>query len=156
MKIIISLTISACFVLATSVLYAQTTLISPDTLVRILGETFMKDKQAVGLSIGFYNNGTNYFYNFGTTEKGKALRPTENSIYEIGSITKTFVSLVLANAVLEKRIRLDDDIRKFLNGSYPNLEYRGKPIKVLHLANTTSGIPNWLPPRTQEFDTAPV
>lgn len=155
MKIIISLTIIACFELTTSVSFAQTTQINPDTLVERLGKTFIKDKQAVGLSIGVYNNGTNYFYNFGTTEKGKALLPTKNSIYEIGSITKTFVSLVLANAVIEKRIRLDDDIRKFLDGSYPNLEYTGNPIKVVHLANTTSGIPNWLPLRTKEFDTAP-
>jgi len=154
MKIIISFTISACFMLTTSFLYAQTTQINPDTLVKRLGETFMKDKQAVGLSIGIYNNGINYFYNFGTTEKGKVLLPTKKSIYEIGSITKTFVSLVLANAVLEKRISLDDDIRKFLDGSYQNLEYGGRSIKVVHLANTTSGIPNWLPPHTPEFATA--
>lgn len=138
MKKIITLTIITCLTIATSVLYGQTKQVPLDTLVKRLGETFMKDKQAVGLSIGVYNNGANYFYNFGTTEKGKTQPPTQNTVYEIGSVTKAFVSLILANAVIEKKVKLDDDIRKYLDGVYPNLEYQKKPIKLVHLANTTS------------------
>jgi D-alanyl-D-alanine-carboxypeptidase/D-alanyl-D-alanine-endopeptidase len=151
MKKIIGLTIITCFTTATSVLYSQAKQINPDTLVKRLGETFMKDKQAVGLSIGVYHNSTNYFYNFGTTEKGRVQPPTQNTVYEIGSVTKAFVSLILANAVVEKKVKLDDDIRKYLEGTYPNLEYNKKPIKLVHLANTTSGIPNWLPATPTEI-----
>lgn len=123
----------------------QTNRANTDSLVKTLGETFMNNKQAVGLSIGVYNNGAVSFYNFGTIEKGKAILPTQNTVYEIGSVTKAFVSLVLAKAVIEKRVNLNDDIRKYLDGSYPNLAYNNKPITLEHLANTTSGIPNWLP-----------
>ena len=154
MKIFISLTILVCFTLATSVLYGQSKQVNPDTFVKRLGETFIKDKQAVGLSIGVYNNGTNYFYNFGTIEKGKTQRPTQNTVYEIGSVTKAFVSLILANAVTEKRVKLDDDVRKYLDGSYPNLEYNKQPITLLQLSNTTSRIPNWLPEFTKEITNA--
>lgn len=125
--------------------------INPDKIVQSLGETYMKDKRAVGLSIGVYINGTNYFYNYGTIEKGKTQKPTQNTVYEIGSVTKVFVSLILANAVIEKKVKLDDDIRKYLDGNYPNLEYKKKPITLLHLSNTTSGIPNWLPVFTKEI-----
>ncbi|MGN6418607.1 MAG: serine hydrolase domain-containing protein [Pseudobacter sp.] len=134
---------------------AQTSQVKMDSLATNLGETFMKDKQAVGLSIGVYNNGNISFYNFGSTEKGKSLKPTQNTVYEIGSVTKAFVSLILANAVLEKKIHLSDDIKKYLDGSYPNLEYNKRPVTVEHLANSTSGIPNWLPATPQEILNAP-
>jgi serine-type D-Ala-D-Ala carboxypeptidase/endopeptidase len=118
---------------------------SLDVLVKNLGQDLMKEKQSVGLSIGVYNNGKTYFYNFGTTEKGKQLIPTENTGYEIGSITKTFMSFLLAKAVSEKKVSLNDDIRKYLDGEYPNLEYSKNPVRLIHLANTSSGLPDWLP-----------
>ena len=116
-----------------------------DVLLKNLGEDFMKNPASVGLSIGFFNNGKSYFYNFGTTEKGKVSPPSQNTVYEIGSITKTFDSFVLANAVAEGKVKMDDDIRKYLDGDYPNLEHGGKGITLEELANTTSGLPNFLP-----------
>ncbi|HEX8658780.1 MAG TPA: serine hydrolase, partial [Hymenobacter sp.] len=44
-----------------------------------------------------------------------------------------------------------DDIRKYLDGQYPNLVYAGQPIRLLHLANTTSGLPDNLPDRPDLF-----
>lgn len=155
MSKIICLTILFSLAISTQTLFGQSKPINPDTLVERLGDTFMKDKQAIGLSIGVYNNGTSYFYNFGTTEKDKSQIPTKNTIYEIGSVTKTFVDLVLANAVIEKKVKLDDDIRKYLNGNYPNLQYNQVPITLVQLANTTSGIPNWLPTTPDEITNAP-
>jgi serine-type D-Ala-D-Ala carboxypeptidase/endopeptidase len=124
------------------------------SLIQVLGEKMLKNSQMVGLSIGVFHNGTSSFYNFGTTEKGKAIVPTQNTIYEIGSITKTFTSFLLAKAVLENRVSLDDDIRKYLVGDYPNLEFNGRPIQLVHLANTTSELPDWLPPFTDEIKSA--
>lgn len=139
--------------LTISALYAQTRE-NRDTLVKRLGEAFVKDKRTAGLSIGVYHNGINYFYNFGTTGRAGNQVPTQNTIYEIGSVTKAFVSLILASAVIEKKVKLDDDIRKYLDGAYPNLEYRKKPVRLVHLSNTTSGIPNWLPQTPKEITNA--
>lgn len=88
MKTFINLTIITCFTLATSALYGQNKQGNPDILVKRLGETFIKNKGAVGLSVGVYNNGKNYFYNFGTTKRSKIQKPTQNTVYEIGSVTK--------------------------------------------------------------------
>ena len=126
-----------------------------DSLVKKLGEQFMTDKQAVGLSVGVYTNGAGHYYNFGTTKKDKISLPTQNTVYEIGSITKTVVSLILANAVLEHKVKLEDDIRKYLEESYPNLEYNGNPVKLVHLANTTSLLPDWLPGLPTAIKTLP-
>jgi CubicO group peptidase (beta-lactamase class C family) len=137
--------------------YAQQsrTTINLDSLVSQLGEKAMKMPQATGLSIGVYYEGKDHFYNFGSVEKGKVVSPGKNTLYEIGSVAKTFTSFLLAKAIIEKKISLDDDIRKYLSDSFPRLEYNGHFIKVMHLANATSGLPDWLPPTPDIIKNAP-
>ncbi len=155
MNKIISIAFITFWTLVTSVSHGQIKKENLDTLVNRLGKNFVKNKQSVGLSIGVYNDGTAYFYNYGTTEREKTRLPTQNTVYEIGSITKAFVSLILANAVIEKKVKLNDDIRKYLDGNYPNLEFKGKPVTLLELSNTTSRLPNWLPLFTKQISDAP-
>lgn len=112
-----------------------------DSIVHSQVMEIIYDNSAVGLSFGISINNKSFFYNYGTSEKGKHQLPDQNTIYEIGSITKTFTGILLANAVLENRINLNDDIRKYLEDNYENLQYKGAPIKVQNLANHTSGFP---------------
>jgi CubicO group peptidase (beta-lactamase class C family) len=102
---------------------------------------FLKDDANSSLSIGIVNGGETAQYFYGETSKGSGNLPTRQSIYEIGSISKTFTAIMLAHAVNEGKLSLNDDIRNFLPGHYPNLEYQGKPVTVLQLANHTSGLP---------------
>jgi len=111
-----------------------------DSLVDKNVGIYFKDPKAVGLSIGIVIDGKNYFYNYGQTENGKQILPNNGTIYELGSSTKTFTGILLAQAVLDKKVKLDDDVRKYLKGEYSNLEYQGTPIKIVNLSNHTSGI----------------
>jgi len=133
---------------------------SIDSIVNNVAEKFMKDTTKVGLSIGIIKDGLTYTFHFGSIEKGKKLRPTDSTIYEIGSVSKTFTGTLLAKAIIDGKLSLDDDIRKYLPGSYPNLEYQGHAIKIIHLANHTSGLPLLLPDIPQLFqhsqDSIPV
>ncbi|MFI5160580.1 MAG: serine hydrolase domain-containing protein [Sphingobacteriales bacterium] len=106
---------------------------------------FMLTHHLVGLSIGVVSHGRKYFYNYGTVEKGKAQQPSSRTIFELASITKTFTGILLAQAVLDHKISPDDDIRKFMPGAFPNLQYQGHPLRVVNLANHTSGLPLELP-----------
>ena len=124
-----------------------------DTIVEHAAHSFMKKGSRMGLSLGVISKGKTYQYHFGTTQKGIISKPNEKTIYEIGSITKTFTSLLLAQAVEDKKVNLNDDIRKYLKGSYDNLQYQGKPIRLIHLANLTSGLPNNLPEKLPAFKT---
>ena len=124
---------------------------SLDVIVTKLGQELITNQQAVGLSIGIYCDSTAYFYNFGTTNQEKPSPPTKKTVYEIGSITKTFVSYVLANAVLQGKVRLSADIRQYLKEDYPNLAYNYYPIQLVHLANTCSLLPDWLPAQPAEM-----
>ncbi len=137
-----------CVILFAHQMFSQNS--TQSQLADNLGNDFIKNKQNACLSFGVYDNGNVAYYNYGSIQAGN-IQPDFNTLYEIGSITKSFVSLILANAVIEKRIDLEDDIRKYLDGNYKNLEFDGKPIKIKHLANTTSGIPNWLPETRSEI-----
>ncbi len=127
---------------------------SQETAIYQLGTAFVQEKTHAGLSIGIIRDGQTSFYNFGTTEEGKNRLPTQNTIYEIGSISKTFGSLLLARAVIDRKVNLDDDIRKYLDGDYPNLAYQGKPITLVHLTNWTCDLPDNFPDKPDQYKQA--
>jgi D-alanyl-D-alanine-carboxypeptidase/D-alanyl-D-alanine-endopeptidase len=81
-----------------------------DTAVQNAIIPFMNNSSRVGLSIGVYNNGKVYTYNYGSLQKGKQTLPDKSTIYEIGSITKTFTGILLAQAVNDKKVRLEDEV----------------------------------------------
>ncbi|MCL8538059.1 beta-lactamase family protein [Chryseobacterium gallinarum] len=100
---------------------------------------FIKKHHIFDISIGIYSQGKPYLYNY---HRGKGILPTGNSYYGLGSIAKTFTGMMLANAVVEGKMHLHDDIRRFLPDHYPNLAYLNHPVRLVHLANHTSGLPS--------------
>jgi D-alanyl-D-alanine carboxypeptidase len=62
--------------------------------------------------------------------------PTATTIYEIGSITKQFTSAAIMKLVEQGRVRLDDDLSKYV----PQFPLQGKKVSIRHLLNHTSGI----------------
>src|ERR1041385_6886793 len=84
-----------------------------DTIALNAAHSFLQVKAFASLNLGVIKKDQIFRYQFGP---GK-----EPALFEIGSITKTFTSLILAHAILEKRVKPDDDIRKYLRGNYPNL-----------------------------------
>ena len=130
---------------------AGSKLIDIDRIVNASANKFMSDPHSVGLSVGIIKDGRRWTYNFGEVEKGKKTPPSQHTIYELASITKTFTGVLLAQAVVEGKLKLDDDVRKYLDGNYPNLEFEGKPIKLFHLINHTSRLPFVMPDRPELF-----
>ncbi|MFY0539358.1 serine hydrolase domain-containing protein [Nannocystis pusilla] len=126
--------------------------VGADPAILALGAAFVKAPPAVGVSLGVHRAGEVECYDFGVTNRVTGAPTTSQSVYEIGSLTKVFTSALLARAVREQKLRLDDDIRAYLPEAYPNLEFDGRPIRVLHLANLTSELPNWLPDRPELFE----
>ncbi|SNZ00966.1 serine hydrolase domain-containing protein [Flagellimonas pacifica] len=116
-----------------------------DFLIDSVVTKMVNDTLINSISIGIYYNGKEYINHFGELEKGKGNTPNNKTIYEIGSLSKVFTGTIVANAVLEKKISVDDEINKYLNEEYPNLSYLNQPIKVKHLLTHTSGFPNMLP-----------
>ena len=138
------------FVLSASVslpLFAQSSLSDNrllghvDSVVHKAASIYMQQPNTVGLSIGVYNKGLMYTYNYGEIKRGTSQLPTANTFYNIGSVAKTFVGVMLAQAIIDKKAALNDDIRSYLPGRYPNLTFKDQPIRLIHLANHTSALP---------------
>ena len=67
--------------------------------------------------------------------------PTPRSLFEIGSITKLFTALLLADAVVREEVTLDTPVRDILRPDV-RVPSRGRvPITLEHLATHTSGLP---------------
>jgi CubicO group peptidase (beta-lactamase class C family) len=111
------------------------------SLVRQAAANYLKDTTSKEIIIGIINQGQRHYYHYARAYKGSRPFAQQPLYYNIGSVAKTFVATALAQAVIEKRLDLNEDIRKYLPQNYPNLQYNGFPIKLIDLANHTSGLP---------------
>ena len=79
-------------------------------------------------------------YTSGTS--GRAGLPLDgDTMFEIGSITKTFTAALLAEMVGQGEVKLDDPVAKYLPKEIRVPERGGRKITLLDLATHTSGLP---------------
>lgn len=107
---------------------------------------------AYSVSIGILKDGKTYTKHYGEIDKGKGNKADDNTYFEIASVTKLFTGQLLAKAVLEGKISLEDDIRKFLKEEYPNLQYQGTPVKIKNLLSYTTALPRSLPDEDKLYE----
>jgi len=67
--------------------------------------------------------------------------PDGDTVFEIGSITKVFTGILLAQAVEVGEVQLDDPISMYLPEGVVTPEHEGKSITLLDLATHYSGLP---------------
>jgi CubicO group peptidase (beta-lactamase class C family) len=65
----------------------------------------------------------------------------DRTVFEIGSITKTFTTAILADMVRKGEVSLDDPVAKYLPPGTVVPSRDGKQITLLDLATQTSGLP---------------
>lgn len=95
---------------------------------------------APSIAVGVIDSNGVHFYNYGKTKNENGKIVDQETIYEIGSISKVFTSLLLAEMISEGKIKLDDPIEKYL----PNIkvpDYNGVKITFRHLATHNSSLP---------------
>ncbi len=107
-----------------------------------------------GLLVGVRQDTKSSFFAFGQVADDPAVKPSETSVFEMGSITKTFTSLLLALALEEGLVALDDPIQKHLPEGVKAPVTGETPITFLHLATHRSGLPR-LPPNLRPFGADP-
>lgn len=91
--------------------------------------------EVVGASVGMVSEGLNSFASYGSSGVND-LPMSEHTMLEIGSITKAFTGILLAEMVQRGVVNYEDPVSKFLpSGS----EDRG--ITLINLATHTSGLP---------------
>jgi CubicO group peptidase (beta-lactamase class C family) len=102
----------------------------------------IKKGESVGLVIGFIDSrGNREYFCHGTTIMGGQVYVDENSVYEIGSITKVFTGIVLADMVLKGEVNLGDPAEKYLPDTVEMPARDGNKISLGHLASQNSALP---------------
>jgi len=99
-------------------------------------------------------------YYFGSISNDNASPPDIHSIFEIGSITKTFTSTLLAQMILDGKLNLADELESLLPGAELTVpDWNGTLITLEHLATHSSGLPRTpresnqpLPPAYDPYD----
>lgn len=106
-----------------------------------LAQSLLNDRLAVGFVVGIYKDGETQVISYGETEKGSAIAPDGDTIYEIGSVSKVFTGVLLADLVQRGQVKLDDPLQKYLpKTTRASLTNRSR-ITFEHLATHTSGLP---------------
>jgi D-alanyl-D-alanine-carboxypeptidase/D-alanyl-D-alanine-endopeptidase len=101
------------------------------------------NKSKAAIVIGFVDpNGTKIF-SFGNMSTAHNIPVNQNTFFNIGSITKTFTTLLLADMVKQGIVNLNDPIEKFLPPSVKVPQLNGMKITLEDLADHTSGLPEW-------------
>ena len=126
--------------LATGGAQAQT--VAPDAEIqKILADRIDLQRQSVGIVVGVIEPTGRRVVAHGRFANGDARPVGADTVYEIGSITKVFTSLLLADAVQRHELALTDPMSKFLPETAKVPERGGRSITLQDLATHTSGLP---------------
>ena len=98
----------------------------------------VKDKDYATVVVGVLNKDKEEVFAFGEWDDEA---PDRDSVYEIGSITKVFTGILLADRVKAGVVKLDDPVQKHLPDGWTMPRRDDRDITLLHLATHTSGLP---------------
>lgn len=96
------------------------------------------DSEYPAMVVAVVNGDRSHVYSFGKLGNGKA--PNAATMFQIGSITKTFTATLLAESVGQREIKLDTPVAKLLP-TYKLPSREGKQITLGELATQYSGLP---------------
>lgn len=108
---------------------------------RILEERVDKYRQTVGIVVGVIDPSGRRIVTYGGRAKGKAAPLDGHTVFEIGSITKVFTSLLLAEMAQRGEVTLNDPVAKYLPADVTVPQRGGRAITLVDLATHTSGLP---------------
>ena len=121
--------------------FAQQTSSIPDAAaLRRLFQERVDDRKAVALIAAVDRPGAPpMLVAVGDERKGMPL--DEHSVFEIGSITKVFTGILLADMVLRGEVKLDQPVAELLPKDVRLPTREGKVITLAHLSMQNSGLP---------------
>jgi len=122
----------------------QATAIDPravsDSAIRAVIKDRVDSKRSVGIAVGILDpDGHTRVFSYGASGTSRPI--DANSVFEIGSITKTFTATTLADMVVKGEVKLDDPVAKYLPSTAHVPSRNGREITLVDLATQSSGLP---------------
>ncbi|HHF2902679.1 TPA: class C beta-lactamase [Vibrio diabolicus] len=125
--------------LTSFVTFAKTELTVSSQLKSVVDECakgLMNEYDIPGLAVAVTIDGKRYFYNYGFADESKGSLVTNDTIFELGSISKTFAATLTGYAQEKGKLNMDDKVKDYI----PELENSvlGN-TKLVHVATYTAG-----------------
>jgi CubicO group peptidase (beta-lactamase class C family) len=95
----------------------------------------------VGIVVGILDSRSRRVIAHGVYAKGDARKLDGDTVFQIGSLTKPFTGLLLADMVTRGEVALDDPASKYFPPGV-QLAQRERPIVLHDLARHVSGLPS--------------
>ncbi|WP_370461248.1 class C beta-lactamase [Devosia yakushimensis] len=112
---------------------------APEAIAAAVDAAFqplLEEHDVPGLAVGVTIGGQHYFFNYGLAAKDTKAPVSENTLFELGSVSKTFTATLGASAVVIGGMSLADHPSKYM----PELEGKGvDKATLLNLATYTAG-----------------
>lgn len=118
-------------------------IISPEKQadIRQIISSAIKNKTVIGTSIAIVEkDNILYSQSYGTRKFGTNMACNDETLFPIGSISKSFTSLAILILEEDEKLSIEDSLSKYL----PEIDLQGKEhkIKIKHLMSHSSGLPN--------------
>lgn len=134
------ITVVLCLALAAGELVAQEQYRYAGKIAALV-EPYIRHRKANAISVGILAGNERWTGHYGTLDGDGTPAPDDRTIYEIGSISKVFTSVLLADAVESGRLKLNDPIGRILT-ELPTVNPKvANEITMLHLSHHMSGLP---------------
>ncbi len=125
-----------------------------DAIYAFLQHRVEVEAKDVGVVVGIVDDHGSHVISYGKSDRGTGQDVNGDTVFEIGSITKTFTALLLQDMVERGEMRLDDPVARYLPQSVKVPSRNDKDITLLQLATHTSGLPTtsvtWIPKRADD------
>jgi CubicO group peptidase (beta-lactamase class C family) len=113
-----------------------------ETLIRERTDALMAKKLGVvGIVVGVQYGDETYTAAGGEIGLNYKTSPDRSTIFEIGSVSKVFTCLLLADAIARGEVTLDQPVEELLGHGISAPKFKGQPIRLVDLATHTSGLP---------------
>ncbi len=118
--------------------------IPSDASIRdLLVERIDRERNGIGIVVGVVDGDGRRVVAHGALAHGDSRPLDGDTVFEIGSITKVFTGLVLADMVERGEVGLDDPVVRYLPAGITMPERGGRQITLIDVATHTSGLPRW-------------
>ena len=108
---------------------------------QILADRIDTRHQSIGIVVGVIGAAGRRIVSYGQVDEGDPRPLNGDTVFEIGSITKLFTSLLLADMTVRGELALDDPVGKYLPPTVTMPERGGQQITLIDLATHRSGLP---------------
>jgi D-alanyl-D-alanine-carboxypeptidase/D-alanyl-D-alanine-endopeptidase len=108
---------------------------------KILADRVGAENLGIGMVVGVIDSKGRRVVGYGSPAKNDKRPINGDTIYEIGSMTKVFTSLVLMDMVRKGEVSLTDPVAKYLPADVKIPERNGKKITLADLSTQSSGLP---------------